>query len=535
MMLSRENLPKTRKLSIEKYQRVLTAAASKSEFHLHMAKRWFARNDLFFLLTYVCKRKDVNRDWLFDRVREVEANPNGNLDLWAREHYKSTIITFGLTLQDILASHGDDPEPRYNGREVTICILSYNRPRAKAFLRQIKVECETNQDLKDLFPEILWQEPKKEALKWSEDDGLVFKREGNPKESTVEASGLVDGMPTGNHYWNLTYDDVVTKESVTSPEMILKTTEAWELSDSLTLEGGITRYIGTIYAMFDTYHTMRERGIPARIHPCTSDGSEDWSKTVLLKPETLAEKRTKQGKYTFGAQMLLNPTAEDDQGFSLEWLKYWPATHADNLNVYIVVDPASRKKRDSKKKATNDYTAMWVIGIGGDKNYYVLDVIRDRLNLTERQRSLFSLHRKWRPLAVGYEDYGLQADIEHIEYVMEQENYRFTITPLGGPMAKPDRIKRLVPIFENGRIFLPENGIVRTDYEGRAVNLIQSFIKEEYETFPIVSHDDYLDALARILDPKMLITFPEPAPEAEPKWMQELEGEMSAQGNWLTA
>jgi hypothetical protein len=150
------------------------------------------RNDLFFLLTVLCKRKDLNHDWLFARCREVQAAPNGFLDLWAREHYKSTIITFGLSLQDMLASHGEDPEPRYGGREVTIGILSYNRPEAKKPLRQIKQECETNADLKALFPDVLWENTK-HSPKWSEDDGLIFRRKTNPKEATVEAHGLVDG------------------------------------------------------------------------------------------------------------------------------------------------------------------------------------------------------------------------------------------------------------------------------------------------------------------------------------------------------
>src|SRR5262245_17031931 len=40
---------------------------------LREVKRWLARNDLFFLLTVVCKRRDLNHDWLFDRCREVVA------------------------------------------------------------------------------------------------------------------------------------------------------------------------------------------------------------------------------------------------------------------------------------------------------------------------------------------------------------------------------------------------------------------------------------------------------------------------------
>lgn len=526
-MLSRDRLPTTRVASIEFYQRFLTAAAGKSEFHLTQAKRWLARNDLFYLLTVVCKRKDINRDWLFARCREVEREPNGFVDLWARDHYKSSIITFGLSLQDILASHGDEPEARYRGREVTIGILSFNRPTAKAFLRQIKQEVEQNEDLKALFPDALWGNPQFDSPKWSEDDGLIVRRKTNPKEATIEAHGLVDGQPTGKHYFIRVYDDVVTRESVTTPEMILKTTAAWELSDNLGTDGGWVRVIGTRYHLFDTYATMIARGLPTRTHPCTSDGSEDWSKSVLLSPAVLAEKRRLQGPYTFGAQLLLNPTADKQQGFKEEWLRYWSPV-ADHLNVYIIVDPASKKKK------TSDYTSMWVIGLGGDENIYILDGVRDRLNLTERQKALFKLHRRWRPKGVGYEEYGLQADIEHMESVMKLENYRFSITPLGGQLAKEDRIKRLVPKFEAGMVYLPET-LIRLDHESRSVDLTRVFREEEYLAFPVCAHDDMLDCMSRILDEDLMVSFPMPEEESEqPKWMQDLESELYG-GDAMTA
>jgi hypothetical protein len=78
------------------------------------------------------------------------------------------------------------------------------------------------------------------------------KRQSNSKESTVEAHGLVDGQPTGKHFKIRCYDDVVVPSSVTSPDMIQKTTEAWELSDNLGALGGTFRIAGTRYHFNDT-------------------------------------------------------------------------------------------------------------------------------------------------------------------------------------------------------------------------------------------------------------------------------------------
>lgn len=530
-MILPPNLPLERRATIEWWADTLSAAAARSPEHEREATRWLCRNDLFYLLVRACGRVDINRDWLFDRCREVQGEPNGCLDLWAREHYKSTIVTFGMSLQDILASHGVNPEPRYGGREVTIGIFSHTRPIAKAFLVQIKREMESNAVLKALFPDVLWTEPGSESPKWSEDGGLIVRRKSNPKESTVEAWGLVDGQPTSKHFMLRVYDDVVTRESVATAEQILKTTAAWELSDNLGTEGGWVRYAGTRYHHFDTYHTMIERKVATvRLHPCTSDGSEDFSKSVLMAPETLAEKRRVQGQYTFGSQMLLNPTADSAMGFNDAWLKYWPAQHFDGLNFYVLVDPASKKKKSS------DYTAMWVVGVGQDGNWYVCDMVRDRLNLAERGRVVMALHRKWAAIGpvhkVAYEEYGLQADIEYVQELQNRENYRFAITAVGGSLAKEDRIKRLMPRFERGGIYLPQGGLVRTNYEGSAQDLVRLFVQDEYLAFPVCAHDDMLDCLARMEDETVGARAAATAPRHKPSWKDDLMDEYS--GSWAT-
>jgi predicted phage terminase large subunit-like protein len=458
------------------------------------------RMGLWVLLRYGLGRLDAHCRWVFDRCCEVQAEPDGYLDLWAREHWKSSIITFALTIQDILR----DPE-------VTVGIFSHTRPIAKAFLRQIKQEFERNERLKRWFPDVLWADPRNDSPKWSEDEGITVKRKGNPKEATVEAWGLVDGQPTSKHFSKLVYDDVVTRESVTTPEMMAKTTDALALSYNLGARGGVRRFIGTRYHFNDSYRTVIERGtVKPRLYPATVDGTVEGEPVFMTRAE-LAEKRRDMGPYVFGAQMLLDPTADDKQGFKLEWLRYAAVT-TRGQNLAILIDPASKKKADS------DYTSMWVIGLGPDRKVYVHDMLRDRLSLTERADTLIKWHRYWSGKgtiqAVAYEEYGLQADIEHAQSRMEDENYRFDITPVGGRLAKVDRIRRLIPWFEQGRIYLPA-AMVKTNYEGKSVDLVQSFKTDEYMAFPVASHDDMLDALARFLDDDLPISFPMPMAEEE--------------------
>lgn len=471
--------------------------------------RYLGRTDVFFLLAVLCRRNDIwnhpKADWLIARCREIESEPNECLDLWSREHYKSTLITFGLTIRDLLASHGDEPLPHWNGREITVGLFSVTRPTAKAFLRQIKQELEGNDILRELYPDIIWQNPHKDAPKWSEDDGIILRRKSNPKESSVEAWGLVDSQPTSKHFFVMVYDDIVTQSSVTSPEMMKKTTEMLQLSYNCGTDGGPRRFVGTRYHHADTWgHIIKLGTAKPRIHLCTDNGEAD-GEPVLQTREFIQNKRRDMGPYIFGAQMLMNPVADRTMGFDDEWLRYYePSKLEIKGRFYIVIDPASAKK------AGSDYTAGWVIEACEDRKLRVREMLRDRLSLIERTDWLFKMHRKYNRhgvSAVGYEKYGMQADIEHIRDRQEREGYQFRITELGGSMPKNDRIRRLVPYFEDERLLLPKSYVI-TDYEKRRVDLVRAFIDEEYRAFPVSQHDDMLDALARILDDDMRLTFP---------------------------
>lgn len=411
--------------------------------------------------------------------------------------HNSTLITMAAAIQEIL-----------NNPEITIGIFSFNRPAAKMFLRAIKWQFESNEVLKELFSDVLYKDPIREAPKWSEDDGIVVRRKGLPREMTVEAWGLVDGMPTGRHFSLVIYDDLVTKDSVTSPDMIKKVTEAVEISFNLDKVTGETRrwMVGTRYHMADTYSSLIARGaVKVRLYAATKDGSFDGEPWLLTR-ENLKKKIQEQGTYVASCQLFNNPIMEGEQTFDVKWMRFWNTLKWDRMNRYILVDPASEKKKSS------DYTVMIVMGLGPDRNYYVIDMIRDKLSMQEKAQRLFSLHQQYTPISVGYERYGMQSDIAYLNEAMENRQYRFQIIELGGSMPKNDRIRRLQPLFQEGRVWMPER-LIRTDYQGRTADLVQSFMQDEYLAFPYMAHDDMLDCMARITDADMQTFFPRMLPD----------------------
>lgn len=221
--------------------------------------------------------------------------------------------------------------------------------------------------------------------------------------------------------------------------------------------------------------------------------------------------RTEMDDYSFNAQYQQNPVPPEGNIFKVSWIQYYD--HLDEnftskgMNIYILVDPAN------EKKATSDYTAMMVIGLAADQNYYLLDIVRDRLNPTERIQKLFELHKRWnkksgKPPKVGYEKYGLMADTHFIKETQKQINYRFPLVELHTPVKKEDRIRELIPLFQHGRVYLPKY-LMYYNYQGQEEDLVKSFINEEYMAFPEACiHDDMLDAMARITDLKLYAVFP---------------------------
>lgn len=495
------------------------------------------KRDLYFLLRYVLSTRDWkdpedksksfwDKQWLLDRCREIQFDSEGVLNVWARYHGKSTIMTFGFTILALL----DNPN-------TTVGIFSVTKQVADSFVAQIKYELETNDLLKGLYPDRFYANPQRDAPMWTLEKGFVIRRPLNLKDASVKGYGLVDSNFTGARILHAVYDDAVNEQSVSTPDMVEKVNERWEISLNLGMPGSKRYYVGTFYAHGDSYHHMASRGVRLRLHPCyeiVKEKSEldpktglpiklvhDEAKPVLFSGEHLSKEAKLMGAGTFGVQMLCDPNAGSISGFEQEWLQYYhksPDAVRRKCNVVITVDPAGEKKKDSSK------TAMWVLGLGDDGNYYVLDCVLDRLNLYERTEALFQLVTKWHPNEVRYERYSFQADIAHIRYVQEQRNFRFPIIEVAGSLAKDDRIGRLVPLFANRKVYLPQTVWYREQDSGKVVNIIDEWVREEYLVFPNAMHKDGLDSMSRITERDLPLPWPRPRDygNTTDKWMREM-------------
>lgn len=516
-------------------------------------------NDVYFLLYYVLERKDIcyeeweegspisgtdavygegdelvsekdgkriwryYRPFLFERCREIQKHPDGYLDIWARDHYKSTLITYGMTMQEILKNP-----------EITICIYSYNVSTAKKMLTQIKNDLQANSTLLTCFPDILftntnvktWFEDddvkhlRPHKMEWS-DEGFNVKRKTNPKEHTLECSGLVSGQKTGGHYQLLVYDDTVTPESVFTKNQIRKTTEQFKMSINTGSTANMKiRMIGTRYALGDTYEEILKEGIvKLRQYPCVDENGE----SVLYHPHVLEAKLSRMHGAVAATQMYCNPQANNVFQFLREWIPERVPRNKiilDDYNWYIICDPAYKVSEDA------DYTVFWVVGATYDNRYLIADLIRDKMSLETKQQRLFKLVNKYTNKrttpTVIYERISMQSDIQHYQTKMRENKFYFTILEAsgkpklrygvtgGGNLKYKDiRIQALQPLLREGKIQFVED-CWHENWKGVNEDMLDTWFSEEYDYYPNSKNDDGLDSLSRLADLETgaIITFP---------------------------
>ena len=365
---------------------------------------------------------------------------------------------------------------------------------------------------------------------------------GMENGSEYMAGGLLAGM-TGNRASIIIIDDPVSgREDAESETIRRKTKEAYE-DDLLTrlIPGGKQIIVQTRWHESDLSGGILPENWAGESGFLDCRDGNKWFVLCLpaicdraddplgrgigdpLWPEWFSQDhfdKFRGNPRTWSALFQQKPRPAEGAEFKLDLIQRY-LTAPKKMNKIILVDPSSGKRKDS-----GDFTCMWVVGLAADNNAYVVDCVRDRLNLAERVSALMELHRKHKPIEVRYEQYGLQADIEAVRSEQERRQYRFKVTEVGGATSKEDRIRRLIPWFEQGRIWMPHT-IPFTDTTGKQLDLIKVFIDSEYASFPVARHDDMFDALSRLAEPKLKLSYPQQVEEAIIKDFEPLDKEMN--------
>lgn len=338
--------------------------------------------DLFFIVHFVMKVPGSNDPFVVNACNEVQLGPaDYTLDVWAREHYKSTIITIAETVQFAL---------KYP--EKTQMILSANRPLAKSFLRAISEMFKHNELLRACFPDRIWENPERDAPTWSLDEGLFLPRETTRREPSISAYGLIEGMPTGFHCERRVYDDITTEDIADSPDMMEKVKNKFDSSQNLGTENGVHRVVGTYYHHLDPLVHVRdikdpmkndERVYMLRFKPATHNGEPD-GKPVLISQARLNKLKLTR---TFNCQQLLDPSPTYSRAFRGEMLQdIDPDKIPKDTYDLMLLDPAGD---DAMNVETGDSWAMGVIGVElvpdmiGQSRLFIRDLMIE--NLTEAE------------------------------------------------------------------------------------------------------------------------------------------------------
>lgn len=486
------------------YVQIFTDVAN-GELDRKNAYRMLILDDLFFVLFFIVKpfhpsrEYQANHPFVVSACRVVEDGPRTyTLDIWAREHFKSSILTIAETIQYIARNP-----------EESNALFSYARPAAKKFLFNLKQIFENEELLPFAFPEVFYQNPQKESPLWSLDEGLVLKRKTNRREPTVGAYGLIEGMPTGGHYDRRIYDDVVTEDIKDSPDVIEKVKDKFDVSQNLGTIEGTHRVIGTYYHHTDPLTYVRDKKHPVtqeslyltRIVSATENGEAN-GKPVLLTQERLDVLKADR---SFNAQQLCNPTPRGSIKLNRSYVKFIPAAHVPhNLHRFMTVDPAG----DARDRTSNDAWAIELWGIEPQKrgtqgqtlgapNRYLLDAVIEPMRDSEAIDAIVRMYmRGGFILRLGIEKVGLSSVEVHVANALKEHGRHLTIESGSLVILRPsgrtkgDRIiKSLEWHLNNSKFHISD--AVPSVYAERLLT--------EMDRFPFW-HDDGLDAAAYLDD-----------------------------------
>lgn len=224
------------------------------------------KTDLRALCKTVLKMSDW-QDGLHDELAIQLALPaSRKLFLLPRGHLKSSIITIGWTIQQLLI----DPNIR-------ILITNAVWDKSRSFLNQISGYLTDRSVLPQVFG--TFQTPQ---CRWTRDEiEIAQKTKASIKEPTISTAGLEKSL-TGYHFDLIICDDLVDSTNITTADQIEKVKAYYRNLMPLLDPGGRMVVVGTRWTMGDLYSDLiTQQATAINGHPlATPEDRLDYRKWI---------------------------------------------------------------------------------------------------------------------------------------------------------------------------------------------------------------------------------------------------------------
>ncbi len=415
-----------------------------------------------------------------------------------RGHAKSTCAAFAYPLWCICER-----------RRSNIVIVTHEASLATQFVRDLRLELETNERILDAYGDLCHatdagehadtlsdrEAPRRAASrrarrgKWSESKFTTT------TAVTVQAKGRggsFRGLKVGASRPDLVIcDDIEDDAQVASPARRRKLEDwlrrvvlpALAPNGQLVVLGSLLHYDSLLANLrdrsrFPHWDYRVYRALEAR--PC---GEGRFALEALWRArwpvERLQQERERVGVRAFEQEYLANPVDDSLRVFRPEWLRrYEPEELAGReLLTLMAVDPATGS-------ADGDYFALWVGGVDAQTGViYTRELALERIGIVDQVKRIVAAFERWQPLRIGIETTAYQVALKDIleEYGRTRRVY-LPVVALRTIANKRARIEGSAPFYENGTMRLP--------------GALPAEVESQFLHFPKARHDDAPDVCA---------------------------------------
>lgn len=205
-------------------------------------------------------------------------------------------------------------------------------------------------------------------------------------------------------------------------------------------------------------------------------------------PNQYNDERVKElqlNNYVFSAQYQQEPIVKGGGVFKREWWRFYKDDNLSFTKVYFTADTAF------KTNEWNDYTAILVWGLTGDKKLFLLDMVHGKFEAPELEATFLALWDKWkggvnnrRPIAVYIEDKASGTGLI-------QSLRRKGGLPIVAFTPEKDKLTRAyeaLPYIASGNVYLPEN-------ENNDISRVVLAEADSFNADGTHSHDDIVDCI----------------------------------------